>query len=771
MTALGVVQLQQGAKVQSDILAMLPKLSQTPLSQRAIDRVEQQLADRLYIALITQTKAQAITAAQQLIEILDSHPETFTQVKSADIDSAQSLNQFYFPYRFKLLTEPQRHLIETRQISKLEARALTQLYNAFGYANSGLLSQDPLLLYPDNLKALAPSQHLQSDQGILLTSITDKQGRVRHAAIVMAKGVASVFNPKTQLEQNNVLDPALERVGKLMGETAQLEVLRAGALFHASAATEQAKREVSSLGLASLVGVIALVWVAFRSIFPLVIASLTIASSLLFATVSTLLIFGELHLLTLVFGTSLIGIAIDYSFHFYCERLSQKGATATESINRVFPAASLALITTVLAYLGIGLTPFPGMQQVAIFCATGLLGAYLTLIFAYPKLANSQLKSRPRPLNLARNYLAWLDRFSHYGRGLPLLSIIVLVTSVVVFGLGQLEIDDDIRSLQQSPEQVIQQEQGLRQLLSGGTDNQFILVRGDDPQQLLQHLETLQAPLNKLQQAGIIGNAINLASYIPSHKKQQHAYQLQGQVYSQLDKLLDQLGLDKALAPDIERQYAQSQDLLIEPEAFFASPAGNLFAPLWLTPKDSEQQYAAIVLLGGIKDLNHLQATLTPMENVHLIDKVADISKVMAKYRSLTLGLLALALVIAGVIFSLRFGFKLAMLVTAVPAIAALVTLAILGLLGSPLTLFHALALILVFGIGVDYSLFFAESRQGDGVMMAVFMSACSTLMAFGLLAFSQTPAIHYFGLTLLSGIAVTFLLSPLIYTYTRIDK
>jgi len=37
--------------------------------------------------------------------------------------------------------------------------------------------------------------------------------------------------------------------------------------------------------------------------------------------------------------------------------------------------------------------------------------------------------------------------------------------------------------------------------------------------------------------------------------------------------------------------------------------------------------------------------------------------------------------------------------------------------------------------------------------------------LAFGLLAFSQTQAIHYFGLTLSLGIGLTFLLSPLILT------
>ena len=144
----------------------------------------------------------------------------------------------------------------------------------------------------------------------------------------------------------------------------------------------------------------------------------------------------------------------------------------------------------------------------------------------------------------------------------------------------------------------------------------------------------------------------------------------------------------------------------------------------------------------------------------------------MGKYRQLTLILLAIAMMIAAAIFSMRFSIKLAVLVVAVPALSAIFTLALLGLMGSPLTLFHALALILVFGIGVDYSLFFAESKQQSrGVMMAVFMSACSTILAFGLLAFSSTPAIHNFGLTLLLGIVFTFVLSPFVQTFTRTIK
>ena len=56
----GGVQWQSGAKIQTDILAMLPKVSESPLTQRAMAAVEQQLANRLYIGVIAADKNQAV---------------------------------------------------------------------------------------------------------------------------------------------------------------------------------------------------------------------------------------------------------------------------------------------------------------------------------------------------------------------------------------------------------------------------------------------------------------------------------------------------------------------------------------------------------------------------------------------------------------------------------------------------------------------------------------------------------------------------------------
>lgn len=775
---------QNGARVQSDILAMLPHLQQDKLTERALNQVEATLADQVYIALVAKDETTAIAAAKLLMQKLETDlvatgkNAALTDIRSADMQLGEALGQYYFPHRFKLLTAPQAEALATKDIGNLIEAATAQLYNAFSYANSNLLAQDPLLLFPANLLALAPSSKVRASQGILLANQGDNV-----AAVVMAKGQESAFNPNAQLAQMTALTLGLDAVKQSYPD---ITLLKAGVLFHAIAATQTAKSEISILGLASLLGVIALVWLAFRSVMPLLLAIVTISSGLLLAVTFTLSVFGELHLLTLVFGTSLIGIAIDYSFHFYCERLSDTERSAQATVAYIFPTVTLAFITSALAYVGIGLAPFPGMQQVAIFCAAGLLGAYLTLILAYPQLAGSRLPSGSRPLALAGKYLANLTQLSNRlttPLGMGMFALVIVVWCLV--GVTKLTVDDDIRHLQQSPASVTEPENKLRQLLSGGTDNQFLLVRAASEEALLQQLERVSPILNAAITNQELGNYVSLSRYLPSQQKQDTAYRLQGEIYqTQIDTVLTNLGLDENLKPELQASYLAAKDQYIAPADFFTLEAGKQLAPLWLTPNGKTTDYdalndggainddgasaehGAIVLLGGIQQIDAIKARFAHDESVQLIDKVADISAVMGHYRLLTLKLLALALGIALLLFSLNFGIKKAAVVVAVPALAALLTLATLGLTGSPLSLFHALALILVFGIGIDYSLFFASAQNhGKAVMMAVFMSACSTLLAFGLLAFSQTQAIHYFGLTLSLGIGLTFLLSPLILT------
>ena len=70
---------------------------------------------------------------------------------------------------------------------------------------------------------------------------------------------------------------------------------------------------------ADLVAVLALVVGVFRSLRQLLLALFTIGTGVAAAAATTLAVFGEIHILTLVFGASLIGISIDYALHFLCD--------------------------------------------------------------------------------------------------------------------------------------------------------------------------------------------------------------------------------------------------------------------------------------------------------------------------------------------------------------------------------------------------------------------------------------------------------------------
>lgn len=94
------------------------------------------------------------------------------------------------------------------------------------------------------------------------------------------------------------------------------------------------------------------------------------------------------------------------------------------------------------------------------------------------------------------------------------------------------------------------------------------------------------------------------------------------------------------------------------------------------------------------------------------------------------------------------------------------ISIAVLGtiLIGEQINLFNTLALFLVIGIGIDYGLFFAEAEEiRPEILLAVILSALTTIFSFGLLAMSETSAIHAFGFTMFLGIGSVLILSPII--------
>ena len=94
-----------------------------------------------------------------------------------------------------------------------------------------------------------------------------------------------------------------------------------------------------------------------------------------------------------------------------------------------------------------------------------------------------------------------------------------------------------------------------------------------------------------------------------------------------------------------------------------------------------------------------------------------------------------------------------------IPAVASLLTIAVLQLIGQSITIFHVVALFLVLGLGMDYIVFSKEMVDSQQVtQQVVLLSAITSLLSFGLLAFSSVPIVSAFGSTILIGNSINFI-------------
>jgi predicted exporter len=170
-----------------------------------------------------------------------------------------------------------------------------------------------------------------------------------------------------------------------------------------------------------------------------------------------------------------------------------------------------------------------------------------------------------------------------------------------------------------------------------------------------------------------------------------------------------------------------------------------------------------IGLVQGLARPDLVREALGHVPGVRLVDGTSEINALFAKYRERTVILIAASAALMLIPFAFRYGWAGALWVMLPPVSSLILTPAILGLVGKPFNFFHAMALVLVLAIGVDYSVFCAESRDDSRstTMVAILLAATVTLLSFGLLIFCSAPAISSFGAGMLIGITLAFALAP----------
>jgi predicted exporter len=173
---------------------------------------------------------------------------------------------------------------------------------------------------------------------------------------------------------------------------------------------------------------------------------------------------------------------------------------------------------------------------------------------------------------------------------------------------------------------------------------------------------------------------------------------------------------------------------------------------------------AALILLENIRDECALKS-LENREAVFYFNRVAEVSAILQEYREMMLKTIIIAAAVIFLFLLIYFGLKknflTAITVVIPPFLTLILTQAVLGYLGIEQNLMHAVAQLLVLGIGIDYVIFRAKSKKHPNeTELALLLSCITSFMAFGLLLFASTPALKSMGEVVALGIVLSYLFS-----------
>ena len=732
----------RAARLDSDVIALLPAESQDDVLRQASQRLADNATRQVVVALGAADWTDTLSATQAFAQHIAAS-NVGLELASLDADAFDTALDFYRAQRSALLTDAQRERLRTMSTDTASRAALARLYAPGPSAGLTRWQDDPLGLWSEWWQARA-GHGAQLRDGWLAV---EREGR--HWSLLRFEQSGGAFRLDGERRLQDALDAASAAATATIAPR-DLRVLQGGVPLHAEAAAVQASAEVATIGLGSLLTVIVLMWIAFRGPRPILLVSSSLLIGCAAGLSATALCFGQVHLLTLVFGASLVGVAEDYGIHYFAARQGDPQRAPHVLMRHLMPGMLLALITSVLAYVALGAAPFPGLRQMALFSAVGLTAAFITAVLWFPWLD----RRAPRSSALGRRIASTLASWPRLHGTTGILFVLGLLLLAAI-GWWRITPDDSLRSLQNSPPALIEQQTRLGQLLGLPSPAQFYLVQGRDAEEVLQREETLTTRLRVEVDAGRLAGWRAVSDWVPSLQRQQANRALVGPLEAaaraRAAELLDEPGHDDgALA------------LPLHVSDWFNLAVSEPLKPQWLEAPDGS--VASLVLLEGLgpqSDLAAMQTLATGLDGVRWVDRSATISQLLRHYREMIGGLLLLGYVAVAIALFVRYRRQAwrALLPT---ALAAVLSVAILGLMGEPLQLFSVLAQLLLLGIGVDYGIFLLEHRDDPSSWLAVSIGAASTWLAFGLLGLSATPALRSFGLTLMFGIALVWLLSPL---------
>lgn len=723
--------IRQGNWLQTDLTALLPEEQRWDEIQLLADNYQENQLNRQIIALVGHHQAEkAFQSAQKIAEQWqNSHlfEAVFFQIQPDIAELQQTIKQL----RLAVLPEPVRRQLTDNPQQYFQQYA-QQIVNPFAQANLLPLEQDWLGLGRFVLAQSQLSQGVRwnADNGMLYVKHHDKTWVLLRAVMPEVNLIA----PSSDLLQ-------LTQQSKLLARQDDADMLITGVALFAATAKQQAEQESTLMSFLGIGLTLLLLLSVFRTLRVLWLF-LPIFSGMLLGVVATVIWFGKIHILTLVIGTSLIGVLIDFPLHWFAASLFDLQWQAEKAMKRLRFTFIISLSVTLLGYGLLGFTTLIVLKQTALFSAVALIGAILCTLLFLPLLFRHYVSRKT--LNIAGFLSLNVPKVVE----IPLIMLFMLF---VCGGLYKSEWQDDIRQWVAMPASMLNEAVEIGKLTEIDLGSQYFLVVAKNDDELLALDKKLSEHLRELQNRQKLTGFQSISQWISSPEEQQHFVQQLAEKLKPSDyAVLQEIGVPPEAIPNALEQLKKEPRMPLRQalQTTLGQPWRTLY-PGSLT----SDKVVSLVKVTGVQDQSAVE-NLADFENIYWQDKRVHLNQAFQQTRNQAAWLKIVSFLLAGLLLWKFFGVRNTAKMLLIPLFSVFSTVAVFGWLGLPISLFTMFGLLLVSAIAIDYTAYMHTAQEPlPAKRTAVLLACITTMISFVLLGFSSTPAVSAFGLSVAVGV------------------
>ncbi len=420
--------------------------------------------------------------------------------------------------------------------------------------------------------------------------------------------------------------------------------------------------------------------------------------------IGTSLIFNQIHILTMVFATTLIGIGIDYSLHYYSHKIHDK---------IFYKNLTSSMLTTIIAFALLLIPNINLLNQISVYTIFGLIGVYLFVLFIFPILPFEAGNIKEDCPQIKINKKVFY----------------IITLGLIIIGFSQLKFDDSIKNLYTPNKSLAKAEKINQQLVNPeNKDICFIIVPNQEKEEIITDI------LNK--------NNVNYISgtkFVPTTERQKENINLVNNLYkNNLDKYATFLTKEQ-----ISNIKQEKSSLINDFDYSSFKLDDNRY---FILAYDLDKS-----ILGNINDIQIVNIQKDVSENLYKCRK--NIEPVIP--------ILFLSLIL---FLSILYGKK-SLKIIIPPILGVLISIAITQIFKIPVNVFTILTGFLIIGFTIDYSIF--KSSGGKNSNIAVLLACASTVFSFFLLIFAGFKLISTLGLMLSVGIIASYISSCVLFDDT----